>query len=164
MPLVQFQFVNGEDLNIDDASQSDILFKFTQKVTLPRRAMNKRWWLRSFNANTFHDNENTWRWVDINLPELMTENHTFYSLNSEGTATPPPNRGLRFYVNNIGMEQQRFESEFKSISTSPNLNLGTHRLDSLELTLVISAVFGSPTAVNAAAPFVDGYTLILEYE
>lgn len=159
MPLVTFSYTYSEG---DSNTYSNTpLEKFTQKVTLPREAYNKRWWIRSVQASAVEEiGTNTfWRWIDIRFPELMPENHVMYSLNSDA-ATREPDRALRFYVNRFSMDQRNVEPSHYAITSSPNINLGTHRLDSLQVTLQITArsgIDGSPVPLYK-------YAIILEYE
>jgi hypothetical protein len=162
MPLVTFNY--SRSASGDDTTQlGAVLDDFTQSVQLPREAYNKRWWLRSVSATRSEDGDNNsvdrFRWVDIKFPELMSDERVLYSLNGEGS-TPEPNKSLRFYVNKYSMDQVRFHPSFLLVDAKPNLNLGTHRLDTLTLSMKISAVSGYDNEKLGLWK----YSVILEYE
>jgi hypothetical protein len=159
MPLVTFSYNYSEgDGNTYSTTPVD---NVVHKVTLPREAHNRRWWLRSVQASSVEPfGTNTFfRWIDVKFPELMPEDHVMYSLNSEGN-TSTPSRGLRFYVNAFSQDQRNEEPSHYAIVSSPNINMGTHRLDSLDLNLHITARSGFDGTV---VPLYK-YSIILEYE
>lgn len=162
MPLVTFDYSRSSDGKAT-SQLGDTLDDFTQSVQLPREAYNKRWWLRSVKATRSEDTANSsvdrFRWIEIKLPELMSDERVLYSLNGEG-ATPEPTKALRFYVNRFSPDQATFHPSYLSVSVNPNLNLGVHRLDSLMLTLKISARSG----YDSQKVGVWKYSVILEYE
>jgi len=168
MPLVQFNYNQhtGEippstPLNVDNR---------IMRVQLPRQVHNKKWTIRSIRAE--YDSGKAkdsvpFRWLEVELPELMRDNQMFYSLNSVG-GTRTPSRNLRFYVNRFQSEQASVnatsginEPVRKSVVVNPDLNLGVHRLDELELTCIVTARNGGDP--NITTPLLH-YSIILEYE
>jgi len=161
MPLVQFNYSygngEGEYTNYPSPSGSPII----QTVNLPREAYNKRWTLRVVNATSVEQPTKTnLRWVDVSFPELMSDERVMYSLNSEGSSTPEPDRALRFYVNKFSMDQRAFEPDHLAVTTNPNINMGVHRLDDLRLTMKLTARSGVGVGIVSLYKF----TVILEYE
>lgn len=163
MPLVQFNYTYSEgDGNVSDYP-SGVGEEITLIANLPRVAYNKKWILRTVNATSVEQTVKTdFRWVDLYIPELMSEERIMYSLNSEG-ATPEPNRALRFYVNKHSMDQRAWEECHLAVTSHPNMNLGTHRLDELKLTLKLKAYNGVAGASAGLIPLYKA-TVILEYE
>lgn len=162
MPLVTFDYCRSVD-GTATTQLGPSLDDFTQSVQLPREAYNKRWWLRSVKAMRSEDTStgsvDRFRWIELKFPELMSEERVLYSLNSEG-ATPEPEKSLRFYVNRYSMDQVNFHPTYLAISSKPNLYLGTHRLDSLNLTMKITARSG----YDSETVGLWKYSIILEYE
>jgi len=162
MPLVTFNYSHSPS-GTETTQLGPVLDDFTQSIQLPREAYNKRWWLRSVSASRSEDGANNsvdrFRWIDIKFPELMSDERVLYSLNGEGS-TPEPNKSLRFYVNKYSMDQYKFHPSSLYIDAKPNLNLGTHRLDNLMLSMKISAVSG----YDSEKLGLWKYSVILEYE
>jgi hypothetical protein len=163
MPLVTFSYQDTESGTNPIPDSSKPLDKFIQKIALPREAYNKRWWIRSVQASCLQGSgvgaNKFFRWLEFRVNELMPENHIMYSLNSEG-ATLEPLRVLRFYVNRTATDGKSVHPNHYAIVSSPNINLGTHRLDSLELTLEITARNG----IDKSVVNINRYEIILEYE
>ena len=161
MPLVQFNYSHGDGDGDTSTYPDPDGQEIIQTVNLPREAYNKKWTLRVVNATSVENlNRTNLAWVDIVLPELMTEQSTMYSLNSSGTITPEPSRALRFYVNKYSMDQRAFECSHLSVTSNPNINMGVHRLDDLRLTLRLTPHSGLYPRVVSLYKF----TVILEYE
>ena len=162
MPLVQFNYSygDGDGDAINYPLPAGVGEEITLSVNLPREAYNKKWILRVVNATSVEQPIKTnFRWVEVRIPELMSEQNIMYSLNSEGS-TPEPNRGMRFYVNKYSMDQRAFEPHHLSVTSNPNINMGVHRLDDLRLTCIVGAKSG---IVPALVPLYK-FTVILEYE
>ena len=165
MPLVVFKIAHNEGYpNIVGQVNTQALNGYKMTVNLPREAYNRRWWLRSINASVFYDNAATQRlrWIEVELPQLMPEEHVLYHLEvaeEDKGAIPEPKKRLRFYPNIGSMDQTQFHPSLNCVSLSPNLNMGTHRLDRLQLDMIIYAsnVDENDTGLNT-------FELILEYE
>lgn len=162
MPIVQFNY-NQHQGELPPTSILPIDKKII-RVQLPRHAHNKKWVIVGVRAE--YDSGKSadsvpFRWLEVELPELMQENKILYSLNSEGN-TKEPSRNLRFYVNKYQIEDLEGNDPVrKSIVVNPNLNLGVHRLDGLELTCIVTAREGDNT--SNTTPLLH-YSVILEYE
>ena len=156
MPLVTFKRSANSTQN-STVSLTGPLEDFRQTVNLPRELYNKRWFLRSVNMLYRSANSDILRYMEIRLPQLMPEDKTMFFLKSEGS-TPEPKRSLRFYPNKYGMDQRVAISSTICISVSPNLDLGTHRLDQLHLDLFVTAKDQADVSIG-----VTTYEVILEY-
>jgi hypothetical protein len=156
MPLVTFKR-SANNSYFSTKGLTEPLDDFRQTVNLPRESYNHQWILRSVNV-LYRKRTERLRYVEIHFPQLMPEDKMMYSTGSEGV-TPLPRNVLRFYPNKRGMEQRLFYNHIMSgIAVSPDLNLGVHRLDQLQLDMFITA---RDTDGNLAG--VTTYEVILEY-
>jgi hypothetical protein len=92
----------------------------------------------------------------------MPEEHVLYHLevSDQDIATLPlPKKGLRFFPNRHSMDATELHPTMFGVSTSPNLNMGTHRLDRLQLDLIVYASLNDGTDAG-----VSSLEVILEYE
>ena len=153
-------------------------------ASLPFSARHRHWKLKSVCAQS-ESLEQTTRghfknavWLEVKLPELMKETHMFYSLNNE-PETPEPERALRFFFES-SISTPIFPLEgttpgpddgdayYKSVNAYPNLDMGHHELDAMELNLEVTvrSVVKHAGGVNDDVIFfpIIQYEIILEYE
>ena len=164
MPLVIFKLGGNQGYphNVDTLSLPLDGKKIT--INLPREAYNKKWTLRSVNATRLSTSSTFLRWIEIELPQLMPEDHVRYYLNvfePDVGNVPPPGKRLRFYPNRRQQDQSTFGPRRKAISVSPNLNMGVHRLDRLQLDMILYATNIQGGGSDAG---LTSFELILEYE
>jgi hypothetical protein len=155
MPLVTFKrSANNSEYSTKEIT--DALDDFRQTVNLPRESYNHQWVLRSVNV-LYRKQTDLLRYVELRFPQLMPEDKMMYFKKSEGS-TPLPRSVLRFYPNKRGMEQTQYNHITSCIAVSPDLNLGVHRLDQLQLDMFITAKDKNGNSVG-----VTTYEVILEY-
>ena len=154
MPLVIF--------NYNAAGSTELIDHKVTQIVLPADApRNSRWFLRSIQAVYFSNSNDDFRTFEINIPALFTNDRIRFSSGAEGVSTTPPENNLRFFVNNLSSGGTREDCAFKSVSLTPNLNLGRHTLDSRLFSIVVTARRGGGTrdVVKLA-----GYSVVFEYE
>ena len=165
MPLVIFKVAGNSgypQAQIFDSLPLDGT-RFT--VNLPREAYNKKWILRSVNALYTNGDADVsgrrLRWIEVSLPQLMEETSTFYHLekHEDDADIPTPPKRLRFYPNRVSFDQVDYDPSHESVVVSPNLNMGTHRLDRLQIDLFVWA-----SRVDEVATGLVSFEIILEYQ
>ena len=135
------------------------------KVNLPMRARAASWKIKSVEISYLKREPLTVRYAEVNFPELMQGNHVMYSLNSEGN-TVEPRRTLRFYFNNYSNDQtENYSINFntsnhRAITSKPDLDLGYHILDNLELSMEM-ILRRSNDVQTTSSPY--AFNIILEY-
>lgn len=158
MPLVQFQYRESPDFTIAPDDE-----EIKMKIRLPHKARNANWKLKEITASYFRDVPLSVRYVELDIPELLTGNHIMYSLNSEGN-TKEPSRSLRFYMNRYQNDMiDTFGnniSNLRSVISHPDLDLGYHVIEELELTIHF-AMFRSNADADKVSPYT--FSVILEY-
>lgn len=161
MPLVIFNF-NGaleNDPFVDSLKVS---------VKLPRDAYNKRWSLRAVNAVQAENPPLDFRHFEFDFPELLTSQNILHASKSVG-AVAEPRKTFRFYPKNYEVSDYhsislafRHYSAVTVVSEYPNWDLGEHRLESDELTCVVSAKVGNVSIGDSLA--LNSFSIILSYE
>jgi hypothetical protein len=165
MPLVSFVYNHTLEAGLSTPLPVD---NFVMKVRLPFEARSANWRLKRVVAASWNDflegPDRHARWIEVSIPELMTEDRLFYSLNTTGVVTPTPNRAFRFYMNQYQTDSRDDISPISSLvttSASPNYNLGYHKIDKEEITLIISSINGRDPRVKEN---LSQFSVILEYD
>lgn len=160
MPLVIFNF-NGA---LEGNPQAD---KLKQTLILPEDAYNKRWTLRAVNAVQARNPPEDFRHFEFEIPELMSAQNVVYGSQTVGNVRSPTN-AFRFYPVNYQVSDFdagivfRHHSASTFVSEYPNWDLGEHRLESNELTCIVSSRVGNTS--NGSATILNSYSIILSYE
>jgi hypothetical protein len=134
-------------------------------VRLPLRARAASWKIKSVEFSHLSTVALDIRYCEILFPQLMQGNHVMYSRNSQ-TNTRTPDRALRFYVNRYNNDQNGAlassdpPSNLRSCVSTPDLDLGYHILDSLELSMEF-VLRGTDIFATLQTP--ENFTIILEY-
>jgi len=160
MPLVIFNF-NGA---LEGNPLGD---KLKQTLTLPEDAYNKKWTLRAVNAVNAINPPEDFRHFEFEIPELMTSQNVVYASETVGNVSAPAN-AFRFYPVNYQVNDFESGVQFRQYSCStfvseyPNWDLGEHRLESNQLTCIVSSRVGNTS--NGSAVTLNSYSIILSYE
>jgi len=125
MPLYTFNFTSSEGLG-----ESRV---FTQTIALHNRPpRGARYYIRQVSATSTDTYANSFKYVNVFIPELMDNDHANfiqYTLNSNGFPQQvPTNPGFRYYLN----------ADSVTLNAFPNLNLGRHHSDEYKLTLILT--------------------------
>lgn len=155
MPLVHFSY--REDVDASDNTTPTII---KMKIKLPRRALSAQWRIKKIEALSFHNTPDQTKRVELYIPELMVGNHVMYSLNSDSYENVPERR-LRFYFNNYSADQtpNKGASHLKSCISTPDLDMGYHVIDNLEMN--IEFLFYDMLWNIVSRPY--SFNVILEY-
>lgn len=142
MPLVVLNITANTGYPHERQMWSEPLQQTKYTIPLPRETYNKQWILRSVKAHHIVKDDERLLWMELSFPQLMPESHTHYYLEvdeADAATIPLPSKALRFYPNRASQEQTQWESTYQMISVAPNINFGVHRLDRLELDVIVTA-------------------------
>lgn len=161
MPLVHFSY--RQSFEYDNTNEESDTIKM--KVKLPLRARAASWKLKSFQITQLKRMARAVRYAEVLFPDLMVGNHVMYSLNSQ-VGTKTPDRALRFYMNRYSNDQHRNlaltnnASNLRGCVSKPDLDLGYHVLDNLELSMELTLRRGNASG-QIYSPY--SFSIILEY-
>lgn len=147
MPLLVFNYTSPTE--VTQVFSSNLIFR-----TLP--ANGASFVLKQVSAQSSETFANAFRYIEILLPDIMTDNdRTLFSSFSitNGVATPistPP--GLRYYLTD------NTTSPF-AIHHFPNLHLGRHHIHSPYFNLQLAA-----RKADGSLASLSSYSIVLEYE
>ena len=146
---------------------------YAQTLPLPRWAHDKRWTLVGVNAMYLHDDKEDFKHLDVEFPELMTTETVLYANKSMGNVSVPEN-GFRFYAKSNAMSHvaesnaqvsgglYRARPVFGCVSEYPNWDLGSHRLESETLSIVVSAREGNVSTTTPCR--LNSFSIILSFD
>lgn len=132
MPLIVFNFTSSV------LSGEARVFK--QTAHLPKRPPpNARFYIRQVSAMSTDTFVNSFKFVNIYIPQLMDAEHVkfaqYFISTTTGQETPllTPYEGLRYYLTDSTT------TPF-AVNAFPNLNVGMHNVDSFEMTMYLSPI------------------------